>query len=175
MVGLSECQKFWVQRLLLREARLLAQVQMKMRGTGLDHEQAVSSTMGAGAATAGEGTIVAAGANAVAGNSVGADDSEEESSQEWKRLNNLLMQLRKVCNHPYCMPSGRPAGATGEDLVEASGKLMLLDRLLHKLKAGGHRAVLFSQFTSVLNILEDYLALRNFRWVGRSRCVLLLP
>lgn len=38
-----------------------------------------------------------------------------------------------------------------------AGKLSVLDRLLSKLKARGHRVVLFSQFTMMLDILGDYL------------------
>jgi SNF2 family DNA or RNA helicase len=39
----------------------------------------------------------------------------------------------------------------------AAGKLAVLDRLLSKLKSRGHRVVLFSQFTMMLDILGDYL------------------
>ena len=45
------------------------------------------------------------------------------------------MQLRKVCNHPYLFDGIEPEGADefGEHIVEASGKLMLVDRLLQKI------------------------------------------
>ena len=59
----------------------------------------------------------------------------------------------------------------GEDIVTASGKLGVLDRLLTKLKAGGHRVVLFSQWNKVLDVLEDWLALRGYR----CRCAQLEP
>jgi SWI/SNF-related matrix-associated actin-dependent regulator of chromatin subfamily A member 5 len=36
------------------------------------------------------------------------------------------------------------------------GKLAVLDRLLAKLKAKGHRVVMFTQFTLMLDILQDY-------------------
>ena len=77
------------------------------------------------------------------------------------------MQLRKVCDHPWLMPGAEEisSGETTEEIVEASGKLKLLDRMLKKLKAGGHRVVLFSQFTSMLDILEDYLELRGYEFV----------
>ena len=51
-----------------------------------------------------------------------------------------------------------------EDLVTASGKLQVLDRLLKKLYEAGHRVVLFSQFTHMLDILEDFLSLRDYTY-----------
>ena len=45
--------------------------------------------------------------------------------------------------------------------MEASGKLAVLDRLLTKLIAKGHRVVLFSQWNRVLDILEDFLSMRG--------------
>jgi SNF2 family DNA or RNA helicase len=51
--------------------------------------------------------------------------------------------------------------AVGEHLVEASGKLVLLDQMLGYLAARGHRVLLFSQMTRMLDILQDYLAYRG--------------
>lgn len=42
-------------------------------------------------------------------------------------------------------------------MIQASGKLVLIDKLLPKLKAGGHRVLVFSQMVRCLDILEDYL------------------
>ena len=83
----------------------------------------------------------------------------------YSQLNNLLMQLRKCCNHPYLFPDAEedPDTTPLEDLVAASGKLRLLDRLLVKLHKGNHRCVLFSQFRMQLDILTDYCALRGWR------------
>jgi SWI/SNF-related matrix-associated actin-dependent regulator of chromatin subfamily A member 5 len=82
----------------------------------------------------------------------------------WKKLNNLLMQLRKVCNHPYQLPGAELDfdGGTDEDIVEGSGKLAMLDRMLPALQRNGHRCVIFSQFTSMLDILEDYIIMRGY-------------
>eukprot|EP01116_Phalansterium_solitarium_P012621 TRINITY_DN2906_c3_g1_i1.p1 TRINITY_DN2906_c3_g1~~TRINITY_DN2906_c3_g1_i1.p1 ORF type:complete len:656 (-),score=224.97 TRINITY_DN2906_c3_g1_i1:617-2584(-) len=82
-------------------------------------------------------------------------------------LANKMMQLRKVCNHPYLFdwplgPDGLPD--TTESFVRASGKLVLLDRLLPRLAADGHRVLLFSQFTETLDIVQDYLTLRGHRF-----------
>jgi hypothetical protein len=51
-----------------------------------------------------------------------------------------------------------------ERLVATSGKLVLIDKLLPKLKAGGHRVLIFSQMVRVLDILEQYLRLRNYTY-----------
>ena len=50
----------------------------------------------------------------------------------------------------------------GEHLVQASSKLLMLDKLLPKLAARGSRVLLFSQFTSALDVIEDYCSMR--RW-----------
>lgn len=49
----------------------------------------------------------------------------------------------------------------GEHLIENSGKMVVLDKLLRKLY-GDHRVLIFSQMTSMLNILEDYCNYRQF-------------
>lgn len=82
-----------------------------------------------------------------------------------KVLNNLIMQLRKVCVHPYLFPDAEDIeNTTMENLIGASGKLTVLDMLLRSLYEKGHRVVLFSQFTSVLDILEDYSNLRGWNY-----------
>jgi SWI/SNF-related matrix-associated actin-dependent regulator of chromatin subfamily A member 5 len=78
---------------------------------------------------------------------------------------NILMELRKCCNHPYLFdgiedPTLDPMG---EHLIQTSGKLSILDKLLKKL-FGGHQVLVFSQFTSMLDILEDYLRLRGYEY-----------
>lgn len=53
---------------------------------------------------------------------------------------------------------------TVEELIASSGKLAVLDKLLLSLFKKGHRTCIFSQFTSMLNILEDYCDLRGWRY-----------
>ena len=85
---------------------------------------------------------------------------------DWKRLSSLLMQLRKCCNHPFLFPGVEPLGGESyaEQLISGSGKFALLDRLLAKLFAQGHRVVLFSQFTSTLDLLEELLTYREYKY-----------
>ncbi|CAN8003328.1 unnamed protein product, partial [Ixodes hexagonus] len=75
-----------------------------------------------------------------------------------------LMDLRKICNHPYLFRGIEPLGVADEELVAASGKLRLLDCMLPELKRRKHKVLLFSQMTRVLDILEDYCLLRRFRY-----------
>ncbi|OCH94711.1 hypothetical protein OBBRIDRAFT_746991 [Obba rivulosa] len=77
-------------------------------------------------------------------------------------MNNILMQLRKCLQHPYLVsddiePRGLPKEEAHEKLIDASAKLRLLKVLLPKLRARGHRVLLFSQFAIALDIVEDFL------------------
>ncbi|KAL7068797.1 putative chromatin remodelling complex SNF2H [Cryptosporidium serpentis] len=80
---------------------------------------------------------------------------------------NLLMQLRKACNHPYLFDGVEPGPpyVEGLHMVEASGKMVLLHKLLPKLFSQGSRVLLFSQMTRLLDIIDDYL-----RWCGYPYC-----
>uniref|UniRef100_A0A8C1JB27 SWI/SNF related, matrix associated, actin dependent regulator of chromatin, subfamily a, member 5 n=1 Tax=Cyprinus carpio TaxID=7962 RepID=A0A8C1JB27_CYPCA len=80
------------------------------------------------------------------------------------RLLNVLMQLRKCCNHPYLFDGAEPGPPYTTDLhlVVNSGKMAVLDKLLPKLKEQGSRVLIFSQMTRVLDILEDYCMWRNY-------------
>ncbi|CDY67658.1 BnaA09g53540D, partial [Brassica napus] len=74
---------------------------------------------------------------------------------------NIVMQLRKVCNHPYLIPGTEPESGSLEFLhdmrIKASAKLTLLHSMLKVLHKEGHRVLIFSQMTKLLDILEDYL------------------
>ncbi|XP_062012290.1 protein CHROMATIN REMODELING 4 isoform X1 [Rosa rugosa] len=76
---------------------------------------------------------------------------------------NIVMQLRKVCNHPYLIPGTEPDCGSVEFLhdmrIKASAKLTLLHSMLKILHKEGHRVLIFSQMTKLLDILEDYLAI----------------
>jgi ATP-dependent helicase STH1/SNF2 len=86
-----------------------------------------------------------------------------------KVLNNLVMQFRKICNHPYVFDevedSINPARLTDRNLFRVAGKFELLDRILPKLKAAGHRVLIFFQMTQVMNIMEDYLRWRDLTYL----------
>ncbi|KAK9146857.1 hypothetical protein Sjap_006760 [Stephania japonica] len=85
---------------------------------------------------------------------------------ERKRLLNIAMQLRKCCNHPYLFQGAEPGPpyTTGEHLITNAGKMVLLDKLLPKLKDRDSRVLIFSQMTRLLDILEDYLMFRGYKY-----------
>ena len=80
-------------------------------------------------------------------------------------LNNPVMHLRKVANHPDLF-TGKHDGSilfpTPEENYELCGKMKLLERILAKLKRDGHKVLIFSQFTSMLDILEAHLSQKGF-------------
>ncbi|XP_062224337.1 ATP-dependent helicase BRM-like [Phragmites australis] len=81
----------------------------------------------------------------------------------YKNLNNKCMELRKVCNHPLL--SYPFLNYYGKDfMIRSCGKLWNLDRILIKLHKAGHRVLLFSTMTKLLDIMEDYLQWRQLMY-----------
>ncbi|KAI9735857.1 MAG: hypothetical protein M1834_001322 [Cirrosporium novae-zelandiae] len=82
------------------------------------------------------------------------------------RLLNIVMQLRKCCNHPYLFEGAEPGPpyTTDEHLVNNAGKMIMLDKLLVRMKNKGSRILIFSQMSRVLDILEDYCVMRNHEY-----------
>ena len=76
---------------------------------------------------------------------------------------NIVMQLRKAAGHPYLFPGqeDRTLPPLGGHIVENCGKMVLLDKLLVRLKDRGHRVLIFSQMTKILDILEDFMVMRQ--------------
>lgn len=80
-------------------------------------------------------------------------------------LMNVMMELRKCCNHPYLNNGVEEILNEGlttdtqrhEMMVKCCGKMVLIDKLLPRLYAGGHKVLIFSQMVRVLDIIEDYL------------------
>uniref|UniRef100_A0A8C7G3H4 Chromodomain helicase DNA binding protein 6 n=1 Tax=Oncorhynchus kisutch TaxID=8019 RepID=A0A8C7G3H4_ONCKI len=93
-------------------------------------------------------------------------------------LINTMMELRKCCNHPYLikgaeekiLDSFRKTHSPDawdfnlQAMIQAAGKLVLIDKLLPKLIAGGHKVLVFSQMVRCLDILEDYLIQRRYTY-----------
>jgi len=91
-------------------------------------------------------------------------------------LMNIMMELRKCCNHPYLIKgveeriiSETPIDERHDDylhsrMIESAGKFVLLDKLLPRLYAEGHKVLIFSQMVKVLNLLEDYLRYKNYSY-----------
>lgn len=92
-------------------------------------------------------------------------------------LRNVAMELRKLCNHPflcdgleehlaskYAPPGQQRQEGSCEALCQSSGKMLLLDKLLPMLKDAGRRVLIFSQFTMMLDLLEDYLHSKDYSY-----------
>ncbi|ODV84268.1 hypothetical protein CANARDRAFT_179611, partial [[Candida] arabinofermentans NRRL YB-2248] len=96
-------------------------------------------------------------------------DSENKAPVGIKGMNNKLMQLRKICNHPFVFPAIEdlinPTHANNEDIWRVSGKFELLDRILPKFQASGHRVLMFFQMTQIMDIMEDFLRLRGMHYM----------
>ena len=121
---MSKMQKFWMQRLLLKE-----------RGALLKLED-------------------------------GSGNPEKKDDGEWRKLQSIMTQLRKAAIHPYLFEGVETVSEDGqptEEIITSSGKMVMLDKLLKKLHEHGHRVVLFSQYTRVLDILGDYLDWRGYK------------
>ncbi|KAK3715437.1 transcriptional regulator [Vermiconidia calcicola] len=84
-------------------------------------------------------------------------------------LSNMLMQLRKLCNHPFVFEEVEnqmnPRKLNDDLLWRTAGKFELLDRILPKLKATGHRVLMFFQMTQIMNIMEDFMRLRDHSYL----------
>uniref|UniRef100_A0A914YYF5 Helicase ATP-binding domain-containing protein n=1 Tax=Panagrolaimus superbus TaxID=310955 RepID=A0A914YYF5_9BILA len=86
-------------------------------------------------------------------------------------LLNIIMQLRKCCNHPYLfekayeeapkLPNG---GYEGNALIKAAGKLVLLQKMLRKLFKDKHRVLIFSQMTRMLDIMEEFCEFEDYKY-----------
>ncbi|GBC07986.1 hypothetical protein RclHR1_07830013 [Rhizophagus clarus] len=90
-------------------------------------------------------------------------------------FSNILMSLRQIVSHPYIInreeidPEDERTEEQEEErkkkLVETSGKLVLLRDMLIKLHETKHRVLIFSQFVSMLSILEEFLEDLGYKFV----------
>ncbi|XP_024989764.1 chromatin structure-remodeling complex protein SYD isoform X8 [Cynara cardunculus var. scolymus] len=88
-----------------------------------------------------------------------------------RAVHNSVVELRNICNHPYLSQLH-----TEEvhdfipkhylpNVIRFCGKLEMLDRLLPKLKATDHRVLLFSTMTRLLDVMEDYLYWKQYKYL----------
>lgn len=176
---MSPCQRFWTKRLIMKsDMASLNQIFQTPAGNNdpVNVSTAISTI---------DGTSTPLSLDKVSGHvkeakeiskqiSYAIESETKDTSNSYTRLMNLLIQLRKVCDHPYLMPNSEPEPfEVAEHVVEASNKLILLDKLLSKLIPQGKRILIFSGFTRMLDILEDFLNLRSIGFLrldgGTSR------
>ncbi|XP_044463556.1 CHD3-type chromatin-remodeling factor PICKLE-like isoform X3 [Mangifera indica] len=83
-------------------------------------------------------------------------------------LINVVMELRKLCCHPYMLEGVEPdiedTNESYRQLLESSGKLQLLGKMMVRLKEQGHRVLIYSQFQHMLDLLEDYLTYKKWQY-----------
>ncbi|XP_019437490.1 PREDICTED: chromatin structure-remodeling complex protein SYD-like isoform X2 [Lupinus angustifolius] len=92
-------------------------------------------------------------------------------SSKARSVHNSVMELRNICNHPYIsqLNSDEVDNFIPKHylppIIRLCGKLEMLDRLLPKLKATDHRVLFFSTMTRLLDVMEEYLTLKQYRYL----------
>ncbi|GAU95990.1 hypothetical protein RvY_07501 [Ramazzottius varieornatus] len=103
-------------------------------------------------------------------------ESNKKGKGGAKTLMNTIVQLRKICNHPFMFDQiesamaehmGLPSDTiiTGPTIFRAAGKFEMLEKILPKLHATGHRVLIFCQMTQLMTIMEDYFNWRQYRYL----------
>ncbi|WVW81713.1 hypothetical protein I302_103709 [Kwoniella bestiolae CBS 10118] len=95
-------------------------------------------------------------------------DLSAAKPQKRQNLQNALMQLRKICNHPYVFrevdEDFTVGNTTDEQIIRVSGKFELLDRILPKLFKTGHKVLMFFQMTEIMTIVSDFFEFRGWKY-----------
>ncbi|SMR61289.1 unnamed protein product [Zymoseptoria tritici ST99CH_3D1] len=173
-VPLTPMQRFWYTRLLTKDNGTLDDVFIDAKAK---EEQALKQEQND------EQMLLLEKANAALGKAEDMDTSdiwaeskaimqealqveEEPDTQKknaWQKLMNLLMQLRKVCIHPYMVPhAAPPMYDIGNHIMNASAKFIVLDKMLEELVVKQKKKVLiFSGFTRALDLVEELLHLKG--------------
>ncbi|KAL8769332.1 MAG: hypothetical protein Q9203_005475 [Teloschistes exilis] len=172
-IPLTPMQRFWYTRLMTRadqgllddlfqgaqqkEAEMLKKEAVELQAwesKDLEELQAIDEVGGAKAWQESKEILQQA---------LNQEQQDEGKKTAWKKLMNLLMQLRKVCNHPYLLPHAEPNPYyVGEHVMHASGKFIVLDKIIKELVIKEKKKVLiFSGFTRMLDCCEDFLFLRG--------------
>lgn len=174
-VPLTPMQRFWYTRILTKSDRSLLSDLFE----GAKSKELQSRQIEAHADKA-QNALLQKAADELAGNAATAVDVWAESkeivikaleqeqqantnSSEWRKLMNLIMQLRKVCAHPYLLPGSSPEPYyLGDHIKAASGKFIVLDKLIDDLVIErGKKVLIFSGFTKTLDLCEDLLVLKG--------------
>ncbi len=69
-------------------------------------------------------------------------------------------EIHKLCLYYKCLNDLK----LSDDKILDSGKFRQLDKLLEEAKNAGDRVLLFSQFRIMLDITEDFMKLRKYRY-----------
>eukprot|EP01079_Euglenida_sp_SAG-EU17-18_P006074 gene6074-148_t len=84
-------------------------------------------------------------------------------------LNNIMMVLRKLCNHPFLVDGIEertqqvtPFAASALLPITTCGKMIFLDKFLDRMRKQGERVLIFTQFVGILDILQEYCKARKW-------------
>jgi len=80
-----------------------------------------------------------------------------------KLLSSSDFDLHKLCEKYGGIPNGR--GKLDNEVILSATKCQALAKLLAQLKKEGHRCLIFSQWTKILDILECVLSIHNYRFI----------
>ena len=84
----------------------------------------------------------------------------------------FMMDLRNAINHPYVAAGPPPDDTPEADIIDCCGKMQVLHQLLEQLTSRGHKVLIFSQFTRVLDLIAKSLVMKRFRYCqldGRTK------
>jgi len=176
-VPLTPMQRFWYTRLLTKaDNALLDELFRDVKGKVLesckhesdDEKQLALLEKGAAAADGVDrGDAIAGGAWAeskhIMEKALQNEQQADVQSGNWRKLMNIIMQLRKVCSHPYVLSPACPDPYyLGEHIKTASGKFIVLDKLIEELvMRRGKKVLIFAGFTKTLDLCEDLLTLKG--------------
>merc|ERR1719186_1155345 len=95
-------------------------------------------------------------------------DRMAEGSDKNFSIKSRMMDMRKSVNHPYLIeyPLTECGSfyASGPDMIDICGKLQALDQMLVQLLKGGHKMLIFSQMTKMLDVLGDYCNMKKWKF-----------
>jgi ATP-dependent helicase STH1/SNF2 len=99
----------------------------------------------------------------------GTADGKGKAKGGVKGLNNVIQHLRKICNHPFGFPEVEDVMDPNRDnpilFYRVSGKFELLDRILPKYFATGHRVLMFFQMTMIMDLFAEYMNARHYKFL----------
>ncbi|TVY35445.1 putative global transcription activator [Lachnellula subtilissima] len=164
-VPLSPTQRAWYQRIITKSDEGLLDEIFKTKGEDIGEEEEDAKKTRALEILGDDskiGTIEWTDAQQVLAAGI---DSEKPAlfgkKNDYQRLMNLLMQLRKVCNHPYQIPDAQPDPyRSGSHVIHTSGKFIVLEKLLNELVVKQKKKILiFSGFVQTLDLVDELLLL----------------
>ncbi|KAI9821510.1 MAG: hypothetical protein M1826_000632 [Phylliscum demangeonii] len=189
-VPLTPMQRFWYTRLLTRTDQGLLEdlfqgakvKEIKTREEAMKDDERVLADREHGPDVVESGEVDGWAESREIMKKTMEQDQLSVKTSAWQKLMNLVMQLRKCCNHPYLLPNAEPNPYFyGDHIIRASGKFIVLEKLVDELVIRqGEKVLFFSGFTKMLDMCEELLQLKGgdgdaFRYVrldgstGRAR------